>query len=100
MADSRGSALLLVVGRLAARCGDVVAIASTISGRGIRTSLSLSADRSGRSGKRLAMVWTVKTSAGYQEGEERAKMAAASFALVLSLPSLLLALLFCFAITT
>ena len=67
MADSRGAALLLVVGRLAERCGDVVAIASTRSGRGGRPSLSLSADRSGRSGERLAMVWTVKTSDGAEE---------------------------------
>ena len=62
--------MLLVVGRLAARCGDVVAIASTISGRCVRTSLSLSADRIGRSSERLAMVCTVKTSDG-AEGEAR-----------------------------
>lgn len=47
--------------------GAVVAIASTRSGRGGRPSLSLSADRSGRSGERLAMVWTVKTSYGAEE---------------------------------
>ena len=62
--------MLLVVGRLAARCGDVVAIASTISGRCVRTSLSLSADRIGRSSERLAMVCMVKTSDG-AEGEAR-----------------------------
>ena len=39
MADRRGAALLLVVGRSAARCGDVVAIASHRSGRGGRPSL-------------------------------------------------------------
>ena len=53
------------------RCGgDVVAIASPRIGRGSRPSLSLSADTSGRSGERLAMVWTVKTSDG-AEGEAR-----------------------------
>ena len=63
MADSRGASLLLVIGRW--RCGgDVVAIASPRSGRGGRPSLSLSADTSGRSGERLAMVWTVKASDG------------------------------------
>ena len=36
MADRRGAALLLVVGRSAARCCDVVAIASPRSGRGGR----------------------------------------------------------------
>ena len=55
MADSRGAALLLVIGRW--RCGgDVVAIASPRSGRCGRLALSLSADTSGRSGERLAMV--------------------------------------------
>ena len=61
---------LLAAGRSAARYGDVVAIASPRTGRGDRPSLSLSADRSGRSGERLAMVWTVKTSDG-AEGEAR-----------------------------
>lgn len=56
--------------------------------------LSLSADTSGRSGERLAMVWTVKTQTKQKRGEELAKIAAASFALVLSLPSLLLAFVF------
>ena len=50
--------------------GDVVAIASPRSGRCGSPSLSLSADRSGRSGERLAMMWTVKTSDG-AEGEAR-----------------------------
>ena len=54
--------------------GDVVAMTSPRIGRGVRTSLSLSADRRGRSGERLAMVWTVKTSDGAEErrgtGEE------------------------------
>ena len=40
---------------------------STRSGRGGRPSISLSADTSGRSGERLAMVWTVKTSDGTEE---------------------------------
>ena len=40
---------------------------STRSGRGGRPSISLSADTSGRSGERLAMVWTVKTSDGAEE---------------------------------
>ena len=74
MEDRRGAALLLVVGRSAERCGDVVAIASPRSGRGGRPSLSLSAGTSGRGGERLAMVWTVKTSDGAEErrgtGEE------------------------------
>ena len=43
MAERRGAALLLVAGRSAAMCGDVVAIASPRSGRGGRPSLSLSA---------------------------------------------------------
>ena len=47
--------------------GDVVSIASPRIGRGGRPSLSLSADTSGRSGERLAMVWTVKTSDGAEE---------------------------------
>ena len=64
MADRRGAALLLVAGRSAAMCGDVVSIASPRIGRGGRPSLSLSADTSGRSGERLAMVWTVKASDG------------------------------------
>ena len=50
--------------------GDVVAIESPRSGRCGSPSLSLSADRSGRSGERLAMMWTVKTSDG-AEGEAR-----------------------------
>ena len=44
-----------------------MAIASPRSGRGGRPSLSLSADTSGRSGERLAMVWTVKASDGAEE---------------------------------
>ena len=44
-----------------------VAIASTRIGRGGRPFLSLSAGTSGRSGERLAMVWTVKTSDGTEE---------------------------------
>ena len=92
MADRRGAALLLVA---RFRCGgDVVAIASPRTGRGGRPSLSLIADTSGRSGERLAMVWTVKTQTKQKRGEELAKIAAASFALVLSLPSLLLAFVF------
>lgn len=60
MANRRGAALLLVD---RCRCGgDVVAIASPRSGRGSRPSLSLSADTIGRSGERLAMVWTVEAS--------------------------------------
>ena len=42
MAERRGAALLLVAGRSAAMCGDVVAIASPRSGRCGRPSLSLS----------------------------------------------------------
>ena len=47
--------------------GDVVAMTSPRIGRGGRPSISLSADTSGRSGERLAMVWTVKTSDGAEE---------------------------------
>lgn len=66
MADRRGAALLLV-DRF--RCGgDVVAIASPRTGRGGRPSLSLIANTSGRSGERLAMVWTVEAA---DETEER-----------------------------
>ena len=64
------------------------------SGRGGSPSLSMSADTSGRSGERLAMVWTVKTQTEQNRGEELAKMSAASFALVLSLPYLLLVCVF------
>ena len=68
MAERRGDALWLLF------AGDVVAIASTRSGRGGRPSLSLSADTSGRIGERLEMVWTVKASDGAEErrgtGEE------------------------------
>ena len=67
MAERRGAALLLVAGRSAAMCGDVVAIASPRSGRCGRPSLSMSDGTSGRSGERLAMVWTVKTSDGTEE---------------------------------
>ena len=66
MADSRGAALLLVIGRWRYG-GDVVAIASPRSGRSGRPSLSMSDGTSGRSGERLAMVWTVKTSDGTEE---------------------------------
>ena len=65
--DVRPSRRCPAAGRSAARCGDVVAIASTRSGRGGRPSLSLSADTSGRSGEVLAMVWTVETSDGAEE---------------------------------
>ena len=65
--DGRPSRRCPAAGRSAARCGDVVAIASPRSGRGGRPSLSLSADTRGRSGERLAMVWTVKTSDGAEE---------------------------------
>ena len=72
MADRRGAALLLVDRWRGG--GDVVAIASPRSGRGSRPSLSLLADTSGRSGERLAMVWTVEASYGAEErrgtGEE------------------------------
>ena len=71
-----------------------MAIASPRSGRGGRPSLSLSVDTSGRSGERLAMVWTVKNQTEQKRGEELAKMAAAFFALVLSLPSFLIAFVF------
>ena len=51
-----------------------VAMTSPRSGRGGRPYLSLSVDTSWRSGERLAMVWTVKTSDGAEErrgtGEE------------------------------
>lgn len=50
--------------------GDVVAMTSPRSERGVRPSLSLSADTSGRSGERLAMVWTVEAADG-AEGEAR-----------------------------
>ena len=92
--DGRPSRRCHSAGRSAARCGDVVSIASPRIGRGGRPSLSLSADTSGRWGERLAMVWTVKTQTEQKRGEELAKIAAASFALVLSLPSLLLAFVF------
>ena len=50
------------------RCGgEVVAMTSPRSGRGGRPSLSLSADTSGRSGERLAMVWTMKVADGTEE---------------------------------
>ena len=62
--DGRTSRRSPAAGRSAARCGDVVSIASPRIGRGGRPSLSLSADTSGRSGERLAMVWTVKASDG------------------------------------
>ena len=44
-----------------------MAIASPRIGRGGRPSLSLSADRSGRSGELLAMVWTVEAADGTEE---------------------------------
>ena len=81
-------------GRSAVRWWRGVAMTSPRSGRGGSPSLSMSADTSGRSGERLAMVWTVKTQTEQKRGEELAKIAAASFALVLSLPSLLLAFVF------
>ena len=83
------------------RCGgDVVAIASPRSGRGGRPSLTLGDVASGRSGEWLEMVWTVETSDGAEEARNWQKMAEAYFALVLSLPSLLHALLFFLALTT
>ena len=45
----------------------MVAMTSPRSGRGGRPSLSLSDDTSGRSGERLAMVWTVKAADGTEE---------------------------------
>ena len=52
----------------------MVAMTSPRSERGVRPSLSLLADTSGRSGERLAMVWTVEASDGAEErrgtGEE------------------------------
>ena len=72
--DGRPSRRCPAAGRSAARCGDVVEKASPRSGRGGRPYLSLSVDTSWRSGERLAMVWTVKTSDGAEErrgtGEE------------------------------
>ena len=72
--DGRPSRRCPAAGRSAARCGDVVEKASPRSGRGGRPYLSLSVDTSLRSGERLAMVWTVKTSDGAEErrgtGEE------------------------------
>ena len=68
--DGRPSRRCPAAGRSAARCGDVVEKASPRSGRGGRPYLSLSVDTSWRSGERLAMVWTVKTSDG-TEGEAR-----------------------------
>lgn len=68
---ARGAALwLLVAGRSVAKWWRGVAMASPRSGRGSRPSLSLSADTIGRSGERLAMVWTVEAADG-AEGKAR-----------------------------
>ena len=52
---------LLLVG------GEVVEMTSPRRGRGVRPSLSLSDDTSGRWGERLAMVWTVEAADGTEE---------------------------------
>ena len=67
MSDRRGAALLFAGCCSLAMWWRGVAIASTRIGRGGRPSLSLSADTSGRSGERLAMALTVKTSDGTEE---------------------------------
>ena len=67
MSDRRGAALLFAGCCSLAMWWRGVAIASPRIGRCGRPSLSLSADTSGRSGERLAMVWTVKTSDGTEE---------------------------------
>ena len=65
--DVRPSRRCPAAGRSVPRWWRGVAIASPRSGRGGRPSLSLSASTSGRSGERLAMVWTVDAADGTEE---------------------------------
>ena len=75
MENRRGDALWsLAAGQSVPMWWRCVAMASPRRGRGSRPSLSLSADTSGRSGERLAMVCTVEAADGAEErrgtGEE------------------------------
>ena len=94
MEERRGAALLFAGCWSLAMWWRGVAITSPRSGRGGGPSLWLSADTRGRTGEQLAKVWTVKTQTEQKRCEELAKMEAAFFALVLSLPVLFAPLLF------